>query len=295
MHQIVNSRNCPICDRRPEGISYPYKTKFDGIEFNYLRCGTCHTVFVDPLPPKKTLKKIYKKSSYHDKFYDGKENPFYVESVDLLLQFINAGSSVLDYGCGVGSFIKICSTKNMIPFGVEFDNEAAKFASLNANCEVVSVDYFTKLEQSPLFDAIHLGDVLGHLPNPICTMKNLIGFLKPKGVLFIEGPLEKNPSLVYWMSIIFGYIKSLFKPKSIPSFPPTMLFRVDSNAQKKFLSSLDENLVMAYWEVFETGWPYAEGSIFKRFIARIAILLGGCNLGALIFGNRFKAILIKQS
>lgn len=43
------------------------------------------------------------------------------------------------------------------------------------------------------FDAIHLGDVLEHLPHPASLLREL----EPLGgVFFIEGPLENNPSLV---------------------------------------------------------------------------------------------------
>jgi SAM-dependent methyltransferase len=193
----------------------------------------------------------------------------------------------------VGSFLKTCTSQGLVPFGVEFDGEAALFAAQNANCEAMSVEAFSKLTKTPSFDAIHMGDVLEHLPDPVATLTHLLGFLKPGGVLFIEGPLEVNPSPVFWAARIFGAVKRVLKPTFMSYHTPTHLFRTDANAQKAFFTRVDKGLSMGHWEVYETGWPYGSGGLIKRSIAALAVLMGGHHFAGASFGNRFKAILVK--
>ena len=285
-------RNCPVCDSRPKCLAFPYTTKFSSEQFNYVKCAGCSSVFVDPVPQRATFEAIYNKSAYHDLHYAGRESPHYLNSVLLLQQYISKGSKVLDYGCGIGSFLRICNSHGLIPFGVEFDQDAALFARKNADCDVLTVESFRKLDESPIFDAIHLGDVLGHLPDPCETLKQLLRLLKPEGVLFVEGPLEMNPSVVFWVARLVGMLKRFMRPKSMSVDPPTMLFQVDAATQRLFFTRVSERLRVVDWQVYETGWPYANGGKVKRFIATIAVWLSGRNCFGFTFGNRFRAIII---
>jgi 2-polyprenyl-3-methyl-5-hydroxy-6-metoxy-1,4-benzoquinol methylase len=290
---LSEARGCPLCGARPTGSTFPYATRFNDAHFGYLKCGKCKSVFVDPVPDAQTFARMYAKSAYHDLYYDGGEGVDYSESVRLLCQHLEPGSTVLDYGCAVGSFLKACSSRGLVPFGVEFDGEAALFAAQNANCEVMSVEAFAKLTKIPSFDGIHMGDVLEHLPDPAATLTHLLGFLKPGGVLFVEGPIEVNPSPVFWAARIFGAAKRVLKPTFVSNHPPTHLFRTDANSQRAFFTRVDRSLSMRHWKIYETGWPYRGGSLIKRGIASVAVSMGGLHFAGATFGNRFKAILVK--
>ena len=50
------------------------------------------------------------------------------------------------------------------------------------------------------------------------------------------------------------------------------------------------DLELLYWEIEETGWPYASGGFIKRRIADVARALGGVSVLGTTFGNRFRAI-----
>lgn len=290
---LFKARDCPICGDRPVGTSFPYATFFKGTNFAYLRCGGCKTVYVDPVPNSVIFASMYTKSTYHDQFYDDGESDNYSKSVSLLMQHLEPGSTILDYGCGLGMFLKVCGLNGLVSFGVEFDFEAARFAAKHANCEVMTVETFNLMDKSVKYDAIHMGDVLEHLPDPERTLSLLLNYLKPGGVLFVEGPLEANSSPVFWAVRIFGMLKRFLKPKFIANDPPTHLFRTNWYAQRTFFARFEKNLNILYWEVDETGWPYKAGGFIKQSISACATFLGGRKFAGITFGNRFKAILLK--
>ena len=86
---LDQSRNCPLCGgARETGISFPYATWFNSVRFNYLKCGSCASVFVDPVPDSQTFARMYAKADYHDCYYEGKEGGAYTESAQLLKKYL---------------------------------------------------------------------------------------------------------------------------------------------------------------------------------------------------------------
>lgn len=263
-----------------------------------MRCGNCKSIYVEPVPDQLTYSLMYSKKEYHDRHYNLSKNSKqfrYAESVNLLMQHINPGDTVLDYGCGTGSFLKLLRLQGVFPVGVEFDMNVALIAADYSHCEVIPVEVFNKLSRVPRYEAIHLGDVLEHLPNPKDTLEHLLLHLKPGGVLFVEGPLETNPSPIFWAARAFGALKRLVITNFLSNDPPTHLFRTDANAQKAFFNRVDPRLKVCHWQIYETGWPYAQGGFVKRCIAVFAIFIGGRRIAGITFGNRFKAILLKSA
>ena len=287
---VSTSRPCPLCGGSARARAFPYVTHFNVVQFDYVKCGACSSVFVDPVPDSQTFSKMYAKADYHDLYYEGSEGGVYSESAKLLKKYLPTGATVLDYGCGVGAFLKALAQEGFIPYGVEFDEDASRFAGQNTNCETFSVDQFLALADKPKFDAIHLGDVLEHLPDPASTLKYLLGYLKPGGVLFVEGPLEINPSPVYWAAHTFGWIKRIVKPHFVASHAPTHLFRTGARQQLAFFRRAELRLDLLSWFVYETGWPYASGGAVKRAIAGAARLMSGRRLFGVILGDRFRGV-----
>ena len=293
---LIQARDCPLCGGRPVGQSFPYASLFNSKYFKYLKCNNCRSVFIDPLPDDSTFLNMYAKLVYHNIHLEHvvkSEHFGYIESVKLLKQYIEPGVTVLDYGCGTGIFLRELASNGFVPVGVEFDQDAAISAADFSSCEVFSVVTFNSFSSAPRFEAIHLGDVLEHLPNPAAILAHLITFLKPGGVLFIEGPLESNPSPVFWVAKSYGVLKKLCLPSFLSDDSPTHLFRTNADAQKAFFARVVPSLKMHHWQVYETGWPYASGSFIKRSIAAFAKLIGGKYFVGITFGNRFKAVLVR--
>jgi len=283
-------RCCPLCASTRNKRAFPYSILFSEQVYFYYRCASCRTVFVDPLPNDQCFKQMYSKVSYHDAHYSDADSAVYRYSVKLLHQYSSVDSSVLDYGCGTGLFLKVAKDQGFRPSGIEFDSSAALAASEASGCSVFSVSEFECGIFDHCFDVIHMGDVLEHLCEPFSILSNLLQSLKPGGLLYVEGPLEVNPSPVYFASRLFGFFKHRLRPSHVNPGMPTHLFRTSARAQAAFFSTRFPQLRKEHWRVFETGWPYAQGPWLKRRIAHISQLLGGQRLLGFTFGNRFEAI-----
>lgn len=140
------------------------------------------------------------------------------------------------------------------------------------------------------YNVNHLGDVLEHLPDPAATLTQMLGYLKPGGLLFVEGPLEVNPSPFYWASRLFGTMKHGLRPNFVGSGKPTHLFRTGGHQELAFFKRVEPGPELLHWQIFETGWPYDSGNVVKRFIAKAAILMSGKTIAGMTFGNRFTVI-----
>jgi SAM-dependent methyltransferase len=230
-------RPCPLCGSDAASPGYPYATEFNSKHFGYHTCGKCKSVFVDPIPDTDTFSKMYAQHEYHDRFYQ-QDNSLaeYRASAKLLSKQLEMGSRVLDYGCGMGHFLIALREQGFTPFGVEFDPDAATAAASRTGCEVISVDAFFSSPIARPFDAIHLGDVLEHLPDPATTVSQLIACLRPGGLLYAEGPLERNASPVFWARSVIGVIKRRLKPGFTATHPPTRLYFTGSQQQFAFFS-----------------------------------------------------------
>ena len=283
-------RHCPLCEAQEEGPAFPHAIRFANQIFRYLRCSDCRTVFVDPVPDAACFAQMYDKVSYHDAHYSASDLAPYRQAAMLLRQFAQPGFTVLDYGCGVGHFLKAVKGEGFHPYGVEFDAPAAAAAAIHVGCRVVTVADLDHAFAGLRFDVIHLGDVLEHLPDPACTLGVLLQRLKPGGVLFVEGPLETNPSPVYWAARLFGGVKHRLRPSEIGAGVPTHLFRTSASAQSRFCRQRFPALKPLFWQVSESGWPYAEGNWIKRGVAAAAITLGGRTFAGIQLGNRFQAL-----
>jgi hypothetical protein len=119
-----------------------------------------------------------------------------------------------------------------------------------------------------------LGDVLEHLPDPLGTLTSLVERLPVGGVVFVEGPLEVNPSPVYWFALAFGTVKKLVRPASVGSHPPTHLFSTNAASQQRFFLRLGCDFQVVDWRIEETGWPYSGGGLVKSAIAKLARAIG---------------------
>ena len=290
----MSCRQCPVCGGQAKRPAFPISTCWNGKEFLYMACGRCGSTFVDPVPDAADFEKMYSKENYHNEHYSTCAVGKYRDSMKLLKDLAGDKNTLLDFGCGNGSFIAVAKEQGFDCTGVEIDAETIRFAQNNSGCPVYTWEELRTRENR--FDVIHLGDVLAHLPDPASLMIDLATLLQPGGLIFVEGPLENNHSLVYFSTLFFAWVKRLSGQFVPGHHAPTRLFFDTAHAQKEFFSKRLGFREIEF-RVYETGWPYylpgenlsfSPANFLKSIIGRLAVLISGVSVGnGVVFGNRF--------
>ncbi|MEA2999798.1 MAG: hypothetical protein QOK17_1631 [Sphingomonadales bacterium] len=289
---------CLLCDGEAQRITYPYGTRWNGRCFDYRRCAECGASVLDPLPDEADFARMYRPSDYHDSFYEELTEPTPTALASVAGKLKPSGR-VLDFGCGNGAFMVTAGAAGFRCEGVELDPDMRARAAASSGCPVRPLEAVEA--EGGGYDAIHLGDVLEHLPDPAGMMRRLQPLLGESGLFFVEGPLEDNASPVYYASRLFGAAKAALRRPLRGTYPPYHLLRTSAAAQRRFFERR-LGWRVEHFGVFETGWPYLNpgdnllrpGSVGK--LARMAIggsaraLAAAAQPLGLPIGNRFAAL-----
>jgi 2-polyprenyl-3-methyl-5-hydroxy-6-metoxy-1,4-benzoquinol methylase len=283
---------CLLCTGELGSEVFPFATRFNDRTYCYRACRRCGSSTIDPLPGPDELAAMYRRDDYHTVFYeDGEE-----EALTMIGSFVLAarGKRLLDFGCGAGQFLKVAKELGFIAEGVELDSAVRRQAAQASDCPVLSLD---ELKASGrLFNIIHLGDVLEHLPAPADAMRDLETLLERDGQFFIEGPLETNRSLVRAAGVAFGGVRRRMGRKAMGSYPPYHLFQTNARAQRAFFEDRLGYEVDRF-DVWETGWPYRSplraqslGVRVRDVIGRASVIAAKIAGPTAALGNRFAAL-----
>lgn len=289
----MRNKNCLICKKKKFIPAFPFNTNFNEKFFYYQKCVNCNFVRIFPNPNEKDFKKLYDDQNYHKKFYSNIDTKEYIDSVKYIQKFMKSKKKILDFGFGNGNFIKEVKKIHKC-YGVEYNPETIKRLKKKFK-KTVFLDNKKIKDKKYInyFDIIHLGDVLEHVEDPNKLLIDLHKKIKKNGLLYIEGPIERNLSLVNILIIVFGNIKRFINPNKINSFKPYHLFFCNFQNQLRMISNLRKYTVLDY-KIYESGWPYLSGGYLKKIIALVAILFSKLNIFGFKIGNRFKIILKKN-
>src|SRR4051794_20482790 len=95
---------------------------------------------------------------------------------------------MLDLGCWVGYLLAEARERGWDVTGVEPSAFAASFARDHLGLPIIQADLFSAPLPERGFDAIVLGDVIEHLPEPAAALERIAGLLAPGGVLYLALP-----------------------------------------------------------------------------------------------------------
>lgn len=101
------------------------------------------------------------------------------------------GDRILDVGAGDGLIADILGAK-----GVELDQTAVDLARQHG-VDVVRGDACSLPFGAEAFDAVFLGDVIEHLPDPVPALREAHRVLCVEGVLYVTTPPERKPIRAY--------------------------------------------------------------------------------------------------
>jgi 2-polyprenyl-3-methyl-5-hydroxy-6-metoxy-1,4-benzoquinol methylase len=127
--------------------------------------------------------------------------------------------TVLDYGCGTGSFLEYCKKKGKIVTGVEPSLTARMVATSKIAPQAVH-ENINNIKDS--FDTVTLWHVLEHVADLNSTISELKAVLNPNGNMFIA-----VPNITSWESIIYGqYWAAYDVPRHLWHFTPATITKL---------------------------------------------------------------------
>lgn len=161
-----------------------------------MQCQNCHFIFVAPRPDDTAdskdqyLKDKTSPSAYYltTRFYDGLT---FDKRLKILKNF-TTGRNILDVGTNVGTFLLAAEKNGWRGWGIEPNPSAVKAGrkmGLHISQGFFDRQFVSKtLEQQMLFDAVHLGDVIEHVREPVEFLALAVKLLKPGGVVMAVTP-----------------------------------------------------------------------------------------------------------
>ncbi len=194
---------------------------------------------------------------------------------------------LLDVGCGSGDFMVSMQEMNWQVHGIEPDDHAAEIGRRKRALDITTGILQNTDLPANYFDAITLGHVIEHLPDPLATVTKAFTLLKPGGKLAVVTP--NNRSLIHslrkenWRGLEVPRHLQIFSLPSLTNLVAEAGFTVEMSrtysgtaasmwARSSALAHRhrfpEENPndaygrhfkwsseLMALWEFILTGWP----------------------------------------
>jgi SAM-dependent methyltransferase len=171
--------------------------------FDIIDCEICGFKHATPVPTEKELEEIYRHEYYTE------EKPLYIERFKEDLDWWNIAYGdrydtfeaelpadrrrILDIGSGPGYFLKHGKDRGWDVLGVEPSARAAEHSrilGLDIIEEFLDAGLAKKLG---IFDAIHMSEVLEHIPQPASLLHMSHALLNPGGMICIVVPNDYSP------------------------------------------------------------------------------------------------------
>lgn len=172
--------------------------------YTIVDCEGCGYTHIHPIPTKEELHKVYA-----EEYYDS-EKPDYIEHAKADLEWWNVAYDerydflesvlsikerrILDIGCGPGYFLKRGMDRGWSVLGVEPSKQAASHAE-SLGVEVINsfLDDASAIDSTSPFNAIHLSEVLEHVPEPREILYKTYELLEDGGIIAAIVPNDYNP------------------------------------------------------------------------------------------------------
>lgn len=231
---------------------YSYK----GAGYNIVRCLKCGFMFLDPMPSPEVLNGIYCNDEYFAEYYiQGSQRLGYLEgdyqgycshnAVVNLLKNYRAGGRLLDIGCAAGGFLVQAKRAGFEVYGIEPNPRMAEEAHKNTGAEIKCENFKSGIYSENYFDAVHMGDVLEHVYEPVESLRAVSVILKNNGLLLLEQPLTYNNSLFN----LFLALNMFFRKNRYSGGFPAHLWEFKPDTMRRFLEQ--NGFEVSFSRVFE--------------------------------------------
>jgi SAM-dependent methyltransferase len=171
--------------------------------FDVIECKECALKHIIPIPTDDELEQVYsheyytqEKPLYLERYHEDLEwwNTVYTQRYEILEQHLPPQQRrILDIGSGPGYFLLNGKNRGWKVKGIEPSIEAAEH-SQGLGLDVENI-FFSEQTAPTLgsFDAINMGEVLEHIPNPTALLKLVHAQLNVDGLVCVIVPNDFSP------------------------------------------------------------------------------------------------------
>ena len=188
--------SCPVC-----GLSTgKHKVTLDN--FVYEQCDNCRSIYNNPRLRTEVIDEMYASGEY--KIYFRKlvlksqslrKDVIDVRKYKQVDSFFERPGTILDVGCGSGSFLKVCEEHGWNVYGIEPSQSACSVARQMYGLDLAPVT-FEAFPTEAKFDCIAFWG-LEHLSDPLRALLKAESLLDRRGLIVFEGPSADSYLMKY--------------------------------------------------------------------------------------------------
>ncbi len=171
----------------PQGL-IPTNDRFGTALSDIVRCSACGHMQLARFPDEEWLAEAYAQAESRD--YIDEETGQRAQArvaLDAIERHVRP-RRLLDLGCWAGFLLDEGRRRGWRTLGVEPSAFASEFARQQLGLEVRTADLFSVELESRSFDAVVLGDVIEHLPDPGRALEKIASLTAPGGVVHLALP-----------------------------------------------------------------------------------------------------------
>lgn len=152
-----------------------------------------------------------------------KREPVFREAFDVLRSVKPKPGSVLDLGCGIGTFLAICRENGWEVAGVDPSAIAGEVARREYGLEILTETFSSRRFGERRFDAVFAAQVLHHLPNPTQFLAEIAQVVADDGVIVLRTPNLVPEEGMLWVQRLLGRKEQFFCGPTLHVFHPDTL------------------------------------------------------------------------
>lgn len=166
----------------------PSDDRFGTALSDIVRCADCGHMQLARFPSEEWLADAYARAESHDYIEEerGQREQARV-ALDAIERHVQPGR-LLDLGCWAGFLLDEARRRGWRTLGVEPSAFASGFARRRLGLEVLTGDLFSAQLELASFEAVVLGDVIEHLPDPGAALDRVGSLTAPGGVVYMTLP-----------------------------------------------------------------------------------------------------------
>jgi SAM-dependent methyltransferase len=222
---MEDHKYCPLCAHNVLVNRFAGKDYFlTQEEFLVQQCAACGLWVTNPYPDPQQSSVYYKSDKYYS--HPGKKMNLLAlayhavkkrnirSKTNLVNKYISEGS-ILDIGCGSGSFLQSCKNLGFEVTGVEKDTDARDYCLEHLKLKVFSPDHLSLIPGHSQ-NVVTLWHVLEHIHDLSAFLNLMLTWMKPGSYLFLALPNPDSPDAKYYGTYWAGWDL----PRHLYHFPP---------------------------------------------------------------------------